>query len=453
MGADVAAFKQAARAEIAAASGATFAQSLIDLAKCFEVIPRDLLVREAQALGYCLYTLRASLATYAMRRTLSVAGVCSRLLRAERGITAGSAHATCELRLLIMRSIDRVAKMCTTVSMTIFVDDTAIEATGTPTTVSRDLAQVTAATCEAFQQLRLDLSPTRNKILAFVESVATNVVSKLSLFGFTAAKTAKSLGVGMGAGVRRNMQVLKARLGKFTAKTKRIRTLMKAGADAARLVRTGGISSFMYGVASTGVSDSFLHKQRRAAAAATTNSIHGKNVDMLLVSADAASGRASTDPAVKAHTDVIGMWAEMAWGKWLPRKSMNIAIADATRRLAVAKRPWAVVRGPAAALVATCARLRWTVADAYTIHTDDGYTLVLDRDSPEAVRRAVRDAVKRWRWRRIETDVPALDSAGAGRGACFKPIRKLLTRCAPAKGWTRGAQAAMKSSLVHVHWT
>ena len=93
---------------------------------------------------------------------------------------------------------------------------------------------------------------------------------------------------------------------------------------------------------------------------------------MLLLCADAAAGRASADPAVQAHTDVIGMWAEAAWGGWLPKKSMNIAIADATRRLAVAKRPWAAVRGPAGSFVATCARLRWTVADAFTLHTDDG---------------------------------------------------------------------------------
>ena len=110
-----------------------------------------------------------------------------------------------------MRSIDRIAAMFTTVAMTIYVDDTAIEAAGTLATVCRDLAQATVAVCEAFQQLRLDLSPTKNKILASTESVAKKLVSKLSLFGFTVANTAKSLGVGMGAGVRRNMRVLKDR--------------------------------------------------------------------------------------------------------------------------------------------------------------------------------------------------------------------------------------------------
>ena len=56
MGADVAAWKQAARAELAAA--ATFkvgyGQALLDLVKAFDRIPHWLLVQEAVALGYLL---------------------------------------------------------------------------------------------------------------------------------------------------------------------------------------------------------------------------------------------------------------------------------------------------------------------------------------------------------------------------------------------------------------
>ena len=62
-GANVAAWKQAARAELAAAvPGAEYGQVLLDLVKAFERIPHHILVREAIRLGYCLWDLRLALA-------------------------------------------------------------------------------------------------------------------------------------------------------------------------------------------------------------------------------------------------------------------------------------------------------------------------------------------------------------------------------------------------------
>ena len=54
MGADIAAWKQAARVELAAASTfeAGYGQTLLDLVKAFDIIPHWLIAREAVALGY-----------------------------------------------------------------------------------------------------------------------------------------------------------------------------------------------------------------------------------------------------------------------------------------------------------------------------------------------------------------------------------------------------------------
>ena len=91
-GADVAAWNQAARAEMAAMGRwkTGYAQALLDLVKAFERVPYWLLVQEALALGYPLWLLRLSIATYQLPRTLRVGKVCSGLLVAIRGITAGS---------------------------------------------------------------------------------------------------------------------------------------------------------------------------------------------------------------------------------------------------------------------------------------------------------------------------------------------------------------------------
>ena len=62
-GATVAAWKQAARAEHAAALAVAYARSLLDLVKAFERIPHALLVRESVALGYPMWLIRLAVAT------------------------------------------------------------------------------------------------------------------------------------------------------------------------------------------------------------------------------------------------------------------------------------------------------------------------------------------------------------------------------------------------------
>ena len=78
MGADVAAWKQAARAELAATfkKSVEYAVALLDLAKAFERVPHHILVREAMRLGHPLGLLRLSLAAYRLPRTLRI-GRCS----------------------------------------------------------------------------------------------------------------------------------------------------------------------------------------------------------------------------------------------------------------------------------------------------------------------------------------------------------------------------------------
>ena len=57
-GAEVAAWRQAARSELVAMSGKEYAQGLLDLVKAYERIPHWILLREAQWLGYPIWLLR-----------------------------------------------------------------------------------------------------------------------------------------------------------------------------------------------------------------------------------------------------------------------------------------------------------------------------------------------------------------------------------------------------------
>ena len=96
MGAQRAAWMVSFRAEAAACSQVHYAQTLLDLVKAFEKIPHQFIVEAARRLDICMATLRLSLASYRLPRVLSADGVCSRLISAVLGITAGAGFATFE---------------------------------------------------------------------------------------------------------------------------------------------------------------------------------------------------------------------------------------------------------------------------------------------------------------------------------------------------------------------
>ena len=71
-----------------------------------------------------------------------------------------------------------------------------------------------------------------------------------------------------------------------------------------------------------------------------------------------------------------------------------MAISAARNKLVQATHPWRLVYRPAAATVATCARLEWEVHDAAAMITDEGRKLDLAEDPPAVVKKEVDEAVK-----------------------------------------------------------
>ena len=137
----------------------------------------------------------------------------------------------------------------------------------------------------------------------------------------------RALGVGLGAGVRRNMTILKKRYHNYKARIGRFRKLRAAGVDTARLVRTG-IRAMTYGSSVTGVPTGMLQNQRRTvgAMAAPGAGTGGQNLDLALVLADGGpSGKA--DPAFDAHGLPIGDWSMAVWEGWEAEGVMQRVIA------------------------------------------------------------------------------------------------------------------------------
>ena len=135
-------------------------------------MPHDLLVLQAIALGYNLRLLRLSLAGYRLPRALMIDGVCSRTVVASRGITAGAGHAVVELRLLLSDLWDAVRAAHPSVCITVFVDDTGLEASGSARHVAQALPAATIMVAEGIEARRMCLSGTKCVVCGSTRAVA-----------------------------------------------------------------------------------------------------------------------------------------------------------------------------------------------------------------------------------------------------------------------------------------
>ena len=81
------------------------------------------------------------------------------------------------------------------------------------------------------------------------------------------------------------------------------------------------------------------------------------------------------------------------------RLLLNQSREHAKAKLAGSANMWAACTGPATSLIATLTRIGWTIHGADLITTDIGTQLNLRLDSPQAVKKEVHEAVRRWRWR------------------------------------------------------
>ena len=452
-GATVAAWKQAARAEHAASVRVDYAQTLLDLVKAFERIPHHVLVREVAALGFPMWFIRLAVATYRLPRVVRVGEAMSRVVVAVRGIVAGSGSATTEMRVVLIRIIDAALLVHPGVTPTLFVDDLGVEVAGGPKYCESQLVGFVLMVCDAITADGMEVSADKSVCLASTLALGEAVRDGLKQYNVKLVQRAKSLGAGLGAGIRRNTAVMKARMKKFAARLPRFRMLRRAGVNTARVIRTGGLAALCYGPETMGVSNSMLLSQRRlvAPAAAPGAGTCGQDIDLAFVLGDGGPlGKA--DPAYPAHSIPICHWAMAVWEVWLPLKMLQSMVASAMIKLTGAASPWGRVTGPAAAVVASAARLGWFFIDATLVKTDQGRELNFVVDSPAAIQIEVEAAVRRWRWRNVERRYPSLESGGRGDGIHMRPFWKLLKSTHNSPSWNATHRGALASVFANRQW-
>ena len=183
-------------------------------------------------------------------------------------------------------------------------------------------------------------STTKSVISASTPSLGNDVKTELTHDSIPYSLRAKSLGVGLAAGVGRNTMVMQTRLKQFRKRLPRFRNLRRAGVNTAAIIRTGGVAALMHGYAGLAVSPTMLLHQRRAvtAAAAPKSGLGGQQMEVALMIAD-GSKKGRADPAFHAHIDVVQHWAQAIWNGWLPERALTTSLNYARGRVTGSDRP------------------------------------------------------------------------------------------------------------------
>ena len=224
----------------------------------------------------------------------------------------------------------------------------------------------------------------------------------------------------------------------------------------------GGLAGVQYGQAILGIADSQLLQLRRRAAGLVGGVAEGKNPNLVPTVADAKLGEIA-DPTFTAHADPKVCWAEAVWEGRMAVEWMQKTVTKAKLELTKAKRQWAVVKGLAAAMVATLARLGWTVLDAVNVYTDNFEQLDFQKDPPARVKQLIHDSVRRWRWK-LAGMMVGEGADGWTDGPVWKPVADLIPRGRwrdPVEGAKEGGvvglklageQAALRPAFVGGQW-
>jgi hypothetical protein len=153
---------------------------MLDMVKAFERVPHDWLVVQARRYAYPLTILRLSLGAYRLERVLTVGNVCAQPVSPTRGITAGSVHATVELRLLLLQWLDQaLAFDPRLLTATVYVDDVSLECSGSEAQVARTVAAAAHTFTRALEGMGMAFSPTKNAVVASSPALADAISVQL----------------------------------------------------------------------------------------------------------------------------------------------------------------------------------------------------------------------------------------------------------------------------------
>ena len=283
----------------------------------------------------------------------------------------------------------------------------------------------------------MEVSKSTSGVVASLPSAAVAIAQGITSGKVSPKFHAKGLGADIVDGSRLcNLQQRK-RLKVFADKRDAFHSLRQAGGNTQQIARAVGPPSTLYTVDCFGIIDSALHNVRVSVAASASTETAGNKTDLVFYALDGQFG--TLDPAFDAHGLPIKQWAQAIWEHTYSHEQLCQAIRFARLKLANAKgSPWAVVTGPAAALVATMQRIGWALLSPHVATDERGQRLHFGKDPPAAITSAVHRSVRAWRLRRIANALPGLAPKHLDVCSQIDPPSVLIDFAFAIKGMLRG---------------
>jgi hypothetical protein len=433
---------QSALTANATASGHHAASVLLDVSKAFENVQHHSLVASAEKYGFNLKLLMFLLRVYRMPRCIRVGRAYTDVVSSSKTIVAGCAFADIMMMLALLPAIDNVAVTFPRLHLAVVVDDIQMLATGRSSgEVACQVRDAIALVAYYVEDVaKLTLSDPKTLVITNSKESARAVSSSVKRLKGSVVRSGRNLGVDFAAGKRSSGAVRKRRLLAVLQRIPRLKRLMKARASTVRIVRCGLLPAATYGVGVTGISDGDLRSLRVTARKGVVDNLAGRSltVDLMLFGD-------RFDPAYVCNRAPIVMWLTALWNAWIPRSALLRSMVTAIRVVQDAERPWLLVDGPSAAVIATFKRIGWFAISPIVWRTHRGDVISIDLLCPRSVGVLVDDATSVSLWK---TNTISDELCG---GVCATPLVRLL-RAPEGADWNREHKGHLRSIVAGGQW-
>ncbi len=389
-------WRLAAQHEAGFADGDVAATVTEDVQSFFEVIDRDILLREAKALGFPLPIIKAALAAYSSARLMSMSGRVCRELYPTVGVLAGCSLAMVFTRIYTIRALDGfTAEVPKAVKLDTYVDDFTLSAVGRPEAVAADLLHAHGLLRALVEDtLKCSFAAGKTAVTATTRLLAARIARGVGLQGGVSSASAL-LGIdGTAAAPRAVLRRGSSKAGRLRAalaRRRRIGHVRSAVGDKARKVFVAGVQpAAAYGTQIWGLDDGETRRLRRLAAAALRPGGRCRSLGMTLLWHDLPTATAEHAPIVQLSRAVwdavvlreramskgasisdIRQWWESACRQAEPlaqelrQRMMEAQLEGRDVPLSVTRKLWGRIRGPIGAAILTAARIGWKVDGAF----------------------------------------------------------------------------------------
>ncbi len=280
---------------------------MVDLESFFEGIDRNLLAKEAAALGFPMQVLRPCLAAYSGPRMVAMHGKVAKEVCPKKGVIAGCAFATVYVKVLMLRALGRAAaRLPDGVTLDAYIDDIAIAAVGSKDEVTHKLLEAYRIVKDVMlNELGCRFAEGDTGVVATSLDVARRLRQGVGIGGIVVS-AAPNLGVDATAARPRRFlskgALKHGRLSKALRRGRRLARLRYAiGDKATRIYRAGAEKAATYGAGVCGLSDVDVRNLRKLASTTLRPKGRGRSLALTLLLAGAPTAVAEAVLVLQYH--------------------------------------------------------------------------------------------------------------------------------------------------------